>query len=106
MKTKAHPAVHGARFSDEQTKSFASGVTLRESIRYDIYVGTADALVAAGLMLAGQFPGQLQSHRHDICRWYASNRRADRKPAPRRGARSQANPARVKDDIQCVGESG
>jgi len=56
--TSAPTAIRAACFSDEQVKSFAPGVTLRESIRSDIYVGTADALVTAGLMKADQFPGQ------------------------------------------------
>lgn len=56
--TSASTAIQPAFFSNEQVKSFAPGVTFRESLRSDIYVGTADALVTAGLMKEGQFPGQ------------------------------------------------
>jgi hypothetical protein len=54
----APTSIQAACSSDEQVKSFAPGVTLRESTHSDIYVGTADALVTAGLMKADQFPGQ------------------------------------------------
>jgi hypothetical protein len=56
--TSAPTSVQAAFFWDEQVKSFAPDVTLRESTLSDIYVGTADALVTAGLMKADQFPGQ------------------------------------------------
>jgi hypothetical protein len=55
--TSAPTSVH-AECADEQVKSFAPGVTLREGPCLDAYVGTANALVTAGLIKAGQFPGQ------------------------------------------------
>lgn len=36
----------------------AYGIELRESIRHEVFIGTADALVAAGLIEAHQIPGQ------------------------------------------------
>jgi hypothetical protein len=56
--TSAPTSIQAAFFPGEEVKSFAPSVTLRESTVSDIYVGTMDALVAAGLMKAGQFPGQ------------------------------------------------
>ena len=38
-------------------KQFAPGVELREETHGDVYTGTADALVAAGIVPAGHFPG-------------------------------------------------
>lgn len=38
-------------------KPFAPGVELREEFYGDVYTGTADALVAAGVVPAGHFPG-------------------------------------------------
>jgi hypothetical protein len=56
--TSAPTTIPPAFLSHEHVRAFAPGVTLRESTRLDIYVGTADALVTAGLMTADQFPGQ------------------------------------------------
>jgi hypothetical protein len=47
-----------ATFVYDHESAYAPGVTLRQIIDADFYVGTADALVAAGVMDAHMFPGQ------------------------------------------------
>lgn len=46
------------RPKDAPEIAFASGVVVQERYHFSAYTGTADALVAAGLVLPGQFPGQ------------------------------------------------
>lgn len=46
------------RPEDAPEKAFAPGVVVHERYHSTAYTGTADALVAAGLVLPGQFPGQ------------------------------------------------
>jgi hypothetical protein len=44
-------------FNDGVVKPYATGVELCERTYGDVYTGTADALVAAGIVPAGHFPG-------------------------------------------------
>lgn len=44
-------------FGGKSWSSWAPGVQRRESVHSDEYVGSADALVASGLLERGQFPG-------------------------------------------------
>ena len=46
------------RYEEAPKKAVAPGVAMREHYHFNAYTGTADALVAAGVVLPGQFPGQ------------------------------------------------
>jgi|SRR5450830_1021960 len=64
------PAGKTVRAASDGTKPYAPGVTLRENSASDIYFGTADALIAAGLVGPNQFPG-LPNMRKTVVTIYA-----------------------------------
>jgi hypothetical protein len=56
MKRTQTPPVH--MLPSDATYNYATGVTLKKFNHADIYVGTSESLIAAGLASPDQFPGQ------------------------------------------------
>lgn len=84
----------------EKPNYAAFGIERREDVRHDIFTGTADALVAAGLVRRHQLPGQLGSGKTMASYWPDGTRVRQGSSRPKSAGHKQIYMARGKFVIE------